>query len=125
MTNPNPLTENELRAIAYFAVGVTSEGGIAGRDLAYRLSFAGNVGAGGHMEPVANSGYSFGTMCRRAVPRRTEPSVALMRIPAVTERTVYDAYHESRAVTRASSTCSEKSHPLRSHRRWTMPRPRP
>lgn len=62
MTNPNPLTENELRAIAYFAVGVTSEGSIAGRDLAYRLSFAGNVGAGGRMEPVANSGYSFGTM---------------------------------------------------------------
>ncbi|GEM_PF-1232393 len=62
MTNPNPLTENELRAAAYFAVGVTSEGSIGGRDLAYRLSFAGNVGAGGRMEPVANSGYSFGTL---------------------------------------------------------------
>jgi hypothetical protein len=62
MTNPNPLTENELRAVAYFAVGVTSEGSIAGRDVAYRLSFAGNVGAGGRMQPVANSGYSFGTM---------------------------------------------------------------
>ncbi|TDK23791.1 hypothetical protein E2F46_09675 [Luteimonas aestuarii] len=62
MTNPNPLTENELRAAAYFAVGVTSEGSIAGRDVAYRLSFAGNVGPGGRMQPVANSGYSFGTM---------------------------------------------------------------
>lgn len=62
MTNPNPLTDNELRAAAYFAVGVTSEGSIAGRDVAYRLSFAGNVGAGGRMEPVANSGYSFGTL---------------------------------------------------------------
>ena len=62
MTNPNPLTENELRAVAYFAVGVTSEGSIAGRDVAYRLSFAGNVGPGGRMHPVANSGYSFGTM---------------------------------------------------------------
>lgn len=62
MTNPNPLTASELRAAAYFAVGVTSEGSIAGRDLAYRLSFAGSVGAGGRMEPVANSGYSFGTM---------------------------------------------------------------
>jgi len=62
MTNPNPLTENELRAAAYFAVGVTSEGSIAGRDVAYRLSFAGNVGAGGRMEPVANSGYSLGTL---------------------------------------------------------------
>lgn len=62
MTNPNPLTANELRAAAYFAVGVTSEGSIAGRDVAYRLGFAGNVGADGRMEPVANSGYSFGTM---------------------------------------------------------------
>ncbi len=62
MTNNNPLTESELRAVAYFAVGVTSEGSIAGRDVAYRLSFAGNVGAGGRMQPVANSGYSFGTM---------------------------------------------------------------
>lgn len=62
MTNPNPLTDHELQAAAYFAVGVTSEGSIAGRDVAYRLSFAGNVGAGGRMEPVANSGYSFGTL---------------------------------------------------------------
>lgn len=62
MTNPNPLTENELRAAAYFAVGVASEGSIAGRDVAYRLEFAGNLGAGGRMEPVANSGYSFGTL---------------------------------------------------------------
>lgn len=62
MTNPDPLTERELQAAAYFAVGVTSEGSIGGRDVAYRLSFAGNVGPGGRMEPVANSGYSFGTL---------------------------------------------------------------
>ncbi|MGY1530201.1 hypothetical protein [Luteimonas sp. A649] len=62
MTDPNPLTLNELRAAAYFAVGVSSEGSVAGRDVAYRLSFAGNVRAGGRMEPVANSGYSFGTL---------------------------------------------------------------
>lgn len=62
MTNRNPLTGNELRAAAYFAVGVTSEGSIGGRDVAYRLSFAGNVAANGRMEPVANSGYSFGTL---------------------------------------------------------------
>jgi len=62
MTNANPLTGNELQAAAYFAVGVASEGSIAGRDLAYRLSFAGNVGPDGRMRPVANSGYSFGTM---------------------------------------------------------------
>ncbi|MBJ6979423.1 hypothetical protein [Luteimonas sp. MC1895] len=62
MTNRPPLTANELKAVAYFAVGVTSEGSIAGRDVSYRLSFAGNVGPGGRMQPVANSGYSFGTL---------------------------------------------------------------
>jgi hypothetical protein len=30
MTTPNPLTDNALWAAACFAVGVTSEGGIAG-----------------------------------------------------------------------------------------------
>lgn len=62
MTNPAPLTANELRAIAYFSVGVTSEGSVAGRDMAYRLSFAGTVGRDGRMNPVGNSGYSFGTL---------------------------------------------------------------
>ena len=74
MTNPNPLTDNELQAAAYFAVGVTSEGSIAGRDVAYRLSFAGNVGAGGRMEPVANSGYSLGTL---QIDLGQHPDVAL------------------------------------------------
>ncbi len=55
------MTDNELKAVAYFAVGVTSEGSIAGRDVSYRLSFAGNV-RNGVMEPVGNSGYSFGTL---------------------------------------------------------------
>lgn len=62
MTNPTPLTADELRAIAYFSVGVTSEGSVAGRDMAYRLSFAGSVGRDGRMNPVGNSGYSFGTL---------------------------------------------------------------
>lgn len=62
MTNPAPLTQNELRAAAYFAVGVTSEGSIGGRDVAYRLSFAGTVGRDGRMDPIGNSGYSFGTL---------------------------------------------------------------
>lgn len=61
MTEPVPLTTNELKAVAYFAVGVTSEGSDAGRDVAYRLSFAGNV-RNGLMAPVGNSGYSFGTL---------------------------------------------------------------
>ena len=56
------MTTDELRALAYFAVGVTSEGSNAGRDVSYRLSFAGNVRDGGVMDPVGNSGYSFGTL---------------------------------------------------------------
>lgn len=56
------LTDNEARAIAYFAIGVSSEGG----DQAYHLGFAGNTtrNAQGQVElqPVANSGYSIGTL---------------------------------------------------------------
>ena len=55
------MTDDELRAVAYFAVGVTSEGSNAGPDVSYRLSFAGNV-RNGVMDPVDNSGYSFGTL---------------------------------------------------------------
>jgi hypothetical protein len=61
MAERTPLTNEELRAVAYFAVGVTSEGSNAGRDVSYRLSFAGNV-RNGVMDPVGNSGYSFGTL---------------------------------------------------------------
>lgn len=56
------LTDNEARAVAYFAIGVSSEGG----DQAYHLSFAGNTtrNAQGNVElhPVAASGYSIGTL---------------------------------------------------------------
>lgn len=61
MTEPVPLTTNELKVVAYFAVGVTSEGSIGGDDVAYELRFAGNV-RNGLMAPVGNSGYSFGTL---------------------------------------------------------------
>ncbi len=61
MTEPVPLTANERRALAYIAVGVTSEGSVAGDDVAYELRFAGNV-RNGVMAPVGNSGYSFGTL---------------------------------------------------------------
>ena len=61
MTEPVPLTTNELKAVAYFAVGVTSEGSIGGDDVAYELRFAGNV-RNGPMAPVGNSGFSFGTL---------------------------------------------------------------
>lgn len=56
------LTEKELQAIAYYAIGVSSEGG----DVAYRLSLAGKTlhESGGKvmLEPAGNSGYSIGEL---------------------------------------------------------------
>lgn len=51
------LTDNEARALTYFAIGVASEGG----DSSYRLAFAGNI-QNGVMSPVGNSGFSIGTL---------------------------------------------------------------
>ncbi|MGA7439294.1 MAG: peptidoglycan-binding domain-containing protein [Luteibacter sp.] len=51
------LTDNEARALTYFAIGVASEGG----DSSYRLAFAGNI-RNGVMDPVGNSGFSIGTL---------------------------------------------------------------
>lgn len=60
---PRALTDAELRAVAYFAIGVGSEGSVGGRDVSTRLSFAGNRDADtGRMSPVGNSGYSIGTL---------------------------------------------------------------
>jgi hypothetical protein len=59
---PRPaLTDAELNAVSYFAIGVGSEGSIGGRDVSNRLSFAGNM-ADGRMQPVGNSGLSIGTL---------------------------------------------------------------
>jgi peptidoglycan hydrolase-like protein with peptidoglycan-binding domain len=54
------LTDQELRALAYFAVGVSSEGSLNGRDVSHKLSFAGKTGE--RLSPVGNSGYSIGTL---------------------------------------------------------------
>lgn len=55
---PN-LSENELRALAYYAIGVGTEGG----DTAYQLSFCGqSIHQVGVLEPIGNSGYSIGEM---------------------------------------------------------------
>lgn len=72
------VSDSELQAALYFAVGVSSEGSVNGRNVGYQLSFAGyihNEGetarrspneAGtfhaGQMEPIYNSGYSIGTL---------------------------------------------------------------
>lgn len=56
------LSDNEAKAIAYFAIGVSSEGG----DQACQLAFAGNIAHNAQgqaiLHPVANSGYSIGTL---------------------------------------------------------------
>ncbi|RYF30926.1 MAG: hypothetical protein EOO23_03965 [Comamonadaceae bacterium] len=62
MNNKNQLSNQETRALAYFAVGVSSEGSIGGRDVSHHLSFAGKENSGKQLEPVGNSGYSLGTL---------------------------------------------------------------
>ncbi|MCC4601830.1 hypothetical protein [Xanthomonas melonis] len=52
------LTDQELRATLYFAVGVTSESGYA----AYRLEVAGDNLRTPLLEPADNSGYTIGTI---------------------------------------------------------------
>lgn len=62
MNEKNQLSSHETRALAYFAVGVSSEGSIGGRDVSNHLSFAGKEHGGTQLEPVGNSGYSLGTL---------------------------------------------------------------
>jgi hypothetical protein len=55
---PN-LSRNELRAVAYYAIGVSTEGS----DVAYKLSFCGNdTHQSGVLQPIGNSGYTIGEM---------------------------------------------------------------
>lgn len=53
------LTEQELRTLAYYAIGVASEG----KDEAYRLSFAGHVTRDKdgvtELKPIGNGSYPF------------------------------------------------------------------
>ncbi|MGF6712732.1 peptidoglycan hydrolase-like protein with peptidoglycan-binding domain [Luteibacter sp. W1I16] len=61
MTEQKSLGEGHLKAIAYFVVGVGSEGNLGGRDVSSRLSFAGKYQSG-KMYPVENSGLTIGTL---------------------------------------------------------------
>jgi peptidoglycan hydrolase-like protein with peptidoglycan-binding domain len=55
---PN-LSDNELRALTYYGIGVGTEGG----DVAYQLSFCGHdTHQSGVLEPIGNSGYTIGEM---------------------------------------------------------------
>lgn len=62
VTTYGTLGRSEAEALAYFAMGVTSEGSLNGRNVAYRLSFAGRILKDGRLDPTANSGYSIGTI---------------------------------------------------------------
>lgn len=61
MSVRSDLSERELKAIAYFVVGVGSEGSLRGHDVSARLSFAGKY-MDGKMIPVGQSGLSIGTL---------------------------------------------------------------
>ncbi|MBS0343723.1 MAG: hypothetical protein JSS56_24735, partial [Proteobacteria bacterium] len=56
------LTDAQLRALAYYAVGVASEG----KDVAYELRIAANTSTGPNgerlLQPIGNSGYTVGEM---------------------------------------------------------------
>ena len=111
-TAPATLSDAELRALAYFAVGVSSEGSVAGRNVAYRLSFAGNIRQG-VMTPVGNSGYSIGTLqtdlgqhpevagelvtAYQTWARREHPEWALT--PAQVTQTTHDLSRNGRTIT--------------------------
>ncbi len=57
--NSKDLSNSDFQAIAYFAIGVTSEGSFGNREVAYKLSFAGTEKEG-RMIPKGNSGFSLG-----------------------------------------------------------------
>ena len=71
------LTDDELRAIAYYVIGVGSEG----KDVAYRLSFAGNQihqkNGTTSLQPIGNSGYSVGEL-QTDLGQRTDDAKALV-----------------------------------------------
>lgn len=83
MNNPNnpsdknALNNDDARSLAYFAVGVGSEGSVGGRDVSNHLSFAGNE-KNGKLNPIGNSGYSLGTLQTDlgAHPEVAQPLVA-------------------------------------------------
>jgi hypothetical protein len=56
------LSQAEIRALAYFAIGVSSEGSNQGRDVSHDLAFAGNISKDGTLRAIGNSGYSIGTL---------------------------------------------------------------
>ena len=66
------LSDAEMRATIYFAVGVTSESG----NKAYMLAVAGDRTSTPLLEPADNSGYSIGTIqtdLGRALPAVESP----------------------------------------------------
>ncbi|SEM16017.1 Putative peptidoglycan binding domain-containing protein, partial [Luteibacter sp. UNCMF331Sha3.1] len=62
MTERVSLSARDIEAIAYFAVGVSTEGSLNGKDVSNRLSFAGTWLPDGRMKPIERSGESIGTL---------------------------------------------------------------
>lgn len=77
MVDRKMLSEKELKAIAYFAVGVASEGSDREKDVAARLSFAGTI-VDGVMSPKGNSGISIGTLQKDLGQDKCATSAALV-----------------------------------------------
>jgi hypothetical protein len=88
--------------LAYFAVGVGSEGSIGGRDVSNHLSFAGTEKAG-KLNPIGNSGYSLGTLQTDlgAHPEVSQPLVAAYQAWAKAHHSdwVLDSKQEQQTVT--------------------------
>jgi len=94
--NPQRISDADLQAAIYFAVGVASEGSLRGRNVAYEISFAGYIHhegdtarrvpreAGtfheGQLEPVYNSGYSIGTLQTDFGQQRNDPNRSADRL---------------------------------------------
>ena len=87
------LTDAEIRATLYFAVGVTSESG----NNAYRLALAGDNPRTPTIEPADNSGYSIGTILTD-LGQHDQPGV---RGGENVPRDLVDAYQ----------ACAARSHP--------------
>ncbi|HEY0334283.1 MAG TPA: hypothetical protein VGC74_11300 [Stenotrophomonas sp.] len=81
------LTDSELQALAYFVVGIGSEGGHSGRNVSYQLSFAGTI-RNGVMDPVGQSGYSIGTL-QTDLGQHPEVAVSLVEAFQVWARTTH------------------------------------
>ncbi|MBS0344336.1 MAG: peptidoglycan-binding protein, partial [Proteobacteria bacterium] len=77
MTDKKTLSEAELKALTYFTVGVSSEGGFGGKDVSAKLSFAGHYRSG-KMYPIENSGITIGMLQKDMGQDESKTAIALV-----------------------------------------------